>query len=162
MELMRVWVLRVTVCAMVLAVAEAVMPDGTVKKVGKLTGGLLLTLVLLQPLLSLDEGDLQTLADSVQTSGFSQEALAEQAAAPMKGLIEEELGAYIEEKGTALGLTCTAQVECVTGEGGVPVPSRVTVTGSWTQAQQQTLSQVITQDLGLQREAQIYRKEGTP
>lgn len=162
MELMRVWVLRVTVCAMVLAVAEAVMPDGTVKKVGKLTGGLLLTLVLLQPLLSLDEGDLEALADSVQTSGVSQAALAEQAAAPMKGLIEEELGAYIEEKGTALGLTCTAQVVCTTGEDGVPVPSRVTVTGSWTQAQQQALRQTITQDLGLQREAQIYRKEGTP
>lgn len=162
MELMRVWVLRVTVCAMVLAVAEAVMPDGAVKKVGKLTGGLLLTLVLLQPLLSLDEGDLEALADSVQTIGVSQAALAEQAAAPMKGLIEEELGAYIEEKGTALGLTCTAQVVCITGEDGVPVPSRVTVTGSWTQAQQQALRQTITQDLGLQREAQIYRKEGTP
>lgn len=162
MELIRVWILRVTVCAMVLAVAEALMPEGAVKKVGKLTGGLLLMLVLLQPLLSLEAGDLEALADSVQTGAVSQAALADQAAAPMKALIEEELSAYIEEKGTALGVTCTAQVVCVTGEDGVPVPSRVTLSGQWTQDQQRALSQTITQALGLEREAQIYRKEGTP
>ena len=40
MELIRTWILSVTVSAIVIAVAEALMPPGAVKKVGKLTGGL--------------------------------------------------------------------------------------------------------------------------
>ncbi len=160
MELICTWIIRVTVCAMVLAAAEALMPDGAVRRVGKFTGGLLLAIVLLQPLLTLDRWDLLDLADSVQTGALSQEDLQARAAEPMKAGIEAELGAYIEEKGTALGLTCTAQVECVTGEDGVPVPSRVIVSGPLTQEQQAELAQVITRDLGLEREAQIYRKEG--
>ena len=44
MELIRTWILSVTVSAIVIAVAEALMPPGAVKKVGKLTGGLILVL----------------------------------------------------------------------------------------------------------------------
>ena len=45
MELIRTWILSVTVSAIVIAVAEALMPPGAVKKVGKLTGGLILVLM---------------------------------------------------------------------------------------------------------------------
>ena len=44
MELIRTWILSVTVSAMVIAVAQALMPAGAVKKVGQLTGGLILVL----------------------------------------------------------------------------------------------------------------------
>ena len=39
----------------------------------------------------------------------------------MKGIIEEELEAYIVDKGEALGADCTAQVTCTPGEGEVPL-----------------------------------------
>ena len=58
MELLRTWVLGVTAASLVIAVGEALMPQGTVKKVGRLTGGLILVLVLLQPVARLDYGDL--------------------------------------------------------------------------------------------------------
>ena len=54
MEVLRTWVLAVTAAALVIAVADALMPQGTVKQVGKLTGGLILVLVLLQPVAGLD------------------------------------------------------------------------------------------------------------
>lgn len=38
MTLLRTWIVSVTACAMVIAAAEALMPDGAVKRVGKLTG----------------------------------------------------------------------------------------------------------------------------
>ena len=44
MEIIRTWLLSVTVSAMVIAAAEALMPAGAVKRVGKLTGGLILVL----------------------------------------------------------------------------------------------------------------------
>ena len=58
MELIRTWILSVTVSAIVIAVAEALMPPGAVKKVGKLTGGLILVLGILQPLVTMDYEDL--------------------------------------------------------------------------------------------------------
>ena len=68
MTLLRTWILSVTACAMVIAAAEALMPDGAVKRVGKLTGGLILVLGLLQPLVKLDYEDwLDDL--SAQTAG---------------------------------------------------------------------------------------------
>lgn len=50
MEIIRTWLLSVTVSAMVIAAAEALMPAGAVKRVGKLTGGLILCWGILQPL----------------------------------------------------------------------------------------------------------------
>ena len=54
MELIRTWILTVTVSALVIAGAEALMPQGSVKRVGKLTGGLILVLGILQPLVTMD------------------------------------------------------------------------------------------------------------
>ena len=49
MTLLRTWILSVTACAMVIAAAEALMPDGAVKRVGKLTVALIILLGQLQP-----------------------------------------------------------------------------------------------------------------
>ena len=65
MTLIRTWLLSVTVSAMVIAVAEALMPEGSVKRVGKLTGGLILILGLLQPLTHLSYDDLYDLVEGL-------------------------------------------------------------------------------------------------
>ncbi len=162
MELIRTWILTVTVSALIIAAAEALMPEGAVKKVGKLTGGLILVLGILQPLVSMDYQDLYDMVNTLPAGSIRQESLAEAAADPMKGIIEEELGAYIVDKGAELGLECTAQVECAAGEEGVPTPQRVTVSGPFTQSQKERLIQWITEDLGIPREYQIYISEETP
>lgn len=162
MELIRAWVLTVTVSALVVAAAEALMPEGAVKKVGKLTGGLILVLGILQPLMSMDYQALYDQAATLPAGGLSRESLTEAAADPMKGIIEAELSAYIVDKGAELGLSCTAQVECAAGEEGLPTPRQVTVSGPFTQSQKERLMEYITQDLGIPRELQFYRNEATP
>lgn len=161
MELIRTWILTVTVSALIIAAAEALMPEGSVKKVGKLTGGLILVLGILQPLVSMDYQALYDMVNTLPAGSISQESRIEAAEDPMKGIIEEELGAYIVDKGAELGLACTAQVECAAGEEGIPTPQRVTVTGPFTQSQKEALIQYITQDLGISREYQIYVSEET-
>ncbi|MGM9578797.1 MAG: stage III sporulation protein AF [Evtepia sp.] len=162
MELIRTWILTVTVSALVIAGAEALMPQGSVKRVGKLTGGLILVLGILQPLVTLDYDQLYDLVNTLPAGSIRQETLDQAAQEPMKGIIEEELAAYIVDKGARLGLTCTARVTCETGEDGVPLPKSVTVAGAMTPDQREQLSQIITQDLGLAREDQIYISEETP
>ncbi|MDD7288439.1 MAG: stage III sporulation protein AF [Clostridiales bacterium] len=162
MELIRTWILTVTVSALVIAGAEALMPQGSVKRVGKLTGGLILVLGILQPLVTMDYDQLYDLVNTLPAGSIRQETLDQAAREPMKGIIEEELAAYIVDKGAQLGLTCTARVTCETGEDGVPLPKSVTVTGTMSPDQQEQLCQAITQDLGLAREDQIYISEETP
>ena len=119
MTLLRTWIVSVTACAMVIAAAEALMPDGAVKRVGKLTGGLILVLGLLQPLVKLDYDDWLDDLPAQTAGAVTQEELEGAAYAPMKSIIERELSAYIVDKGAQLGVTCTAQVVCETGEDGV-------------------------------------------
>lgn len=160
--MIRTWLLSVTVSAMVIAGAEALMPDGAVKRVGKLTGGLILVLGILQPLVTMDYEDLYDMVTALPAGAIRQEELEENTYEAMKGIIEEELNAYIVDKGKQLGADCTAQVVCTPGEGEIPVPTQVTVTGDLTQGQKAELSTYLDQELGIPREAQIYRSEEVP
>ena len=131
------------------------MPAGAVKRVGKLTGGLILVLGILQPLVTMDYEDLYDMVSSLPAGAISQETLEEKTYEPMKGIIEEELSAYIVDKGEQLGASCS-------GEGELPVPIRATVTGQLTQGQKQDLSHYMEEELDIPREAQIYRNEELP
>ncbi len=136
MTIIRTWLLSVTVSAMVIAVAEALMPEGSVKKVGRLTGGLILILGLVQPLVRLDYDDLYDLVNSLPAGSIRQEALVEESSQALKTGIEQE--------------------------HGIPVPERVTVSGALTGAQKEALSAYLEKELGLPREAQLYSNEGSP
>lgn len=162
MEIIRTWLLSVTVSAMVIAGAEALMPAGPVKRVGKLTGGLILVLGILQPLVTMDYEDLYEMVTTLPAGTIRQEEVEESTYEAMKGIIEEELSAYIVDKGEQLGVRCGAQVVCAPGEGEVPVPQQATVTGVFTPDQKAALSAYLSQELGIPREAQIYRSEEVP
>ncbi len=159
MELLRTWVLGVTAASLVIAVGEALMPRGTVKKVGRLTGGLILVLVLLQPLAKLEGRNLYDQMASLPDGVLTQENLAEQTSLPLEEGIEAELSAYIAEKGAALGCPCTALVDCIPDDEGVPIPDRVTVIGIFTPTQREELQALIVQDLGIEPENQQFREE---
>ena len=156
MDIIRSWIMTVTVSAMIIAVAEVLMPKGAVKTVGKLTGGLVLMLGILQPLLSLDYeqmllelGDLST--DSVaigQAQGVAQNNL-------LVGIIESELSAYVLDKAQSLGYSCEVQIVCRLGENNVPYPVQAQLTGL-TSAQQETMAAFLEVELGLTRDRQVY------
>ena len=152
MELLRTWITGVTVAAVILAAAQALMPEGAVKRVGRLTGGLVLVLALLQPLTALDYGRLSDAA-----AGLPAPAEAEMGDT-MKPIIEQELAAYIVDKGKALGADLACAVTCVTDENGVPVPRGAVVTGSLTRTQRESLSAILDRDLGIPSEAQTFRE----
>lgn len=157
MDILRTWILSVTVSAMVIAAAQALMPEGAVKRAGRLTGGLILVLGLMQPLVSMDYGDLYDLVTALPVGAVTQQDLEAQTYDSMKEIIEAELATYIVDKGEELGFACTAQVTCEMGSGNVPVPACAAVTGSLTPAQQSALSDWMASDLGIPPEAQTYR-----
>ena len=100
--LIRQWLTAVVLVTMLLSVAQTLVPEGTVRKITSFIGGLLLLVVMLQPLLRTDLG---------------------------QG-IAERTAAYISDKAAGLGLTVTVRVETEPGADGTPLPERVYLEGT--------------------------------
>ena len=63
------------------------------------------------------------------------------------------------EKAAQLGLDCGVRVECRRSAEGLYLPDRTEVTGLRTAGAQEQLIRVISEDLGVPAERQIYREE---
>ncbi len=162
MTLFREWLLAVTAAAMLVALACAMIPEGAIRKIGRLTGGLLLLLVILHPLDNMDyavlsrslsqiRGDLRGYEGVPQTGNYTL----------MKSIIEARSAAYIIDKAAQMGIVCQAEVLCrAEGEDWYPCPVSVTVTGMLNDAQRERLSRMIEADLAIPAQAQSYQLEG--
>ena len=136
LELIRHWLVGITCAAMLVALAESLIPAGSIRRIARLTGGLVLLAAILNPLLKLD------------TTEEENEIL-------MKDIIEEQSGAYIQDKAAALGIDCQVTVEA-DGEEEWPIPQSVTVMGSLTAEQQEALERTIEEDFAIPAERQRY------
>lgn len=155
MSFLKDWLLGVTAAALAVALAQALIPEGAVKKAGTLVGALALLLAVLEPLakwepgsLSLPEGSLPAVED-VRSGGEE----------VMKTLIAQKTGAYIVDKGSALGCPCTVRVSVAQDENGWSVPWSVELSGRWTPQAKRELSQAISEELGIPAQRQSFQEE---
>lgn len=152
--------MAVIAVSLLCAVADALMPPGAVRRVGKLVCGLVLLGAVLSPVAGLDVESGRQWLDGYLASVRNREAeLTETVESQMKGIIEQEYAAYIVDKAAELGLTCTARVECELSEDGLYLPVRTEVAGLETAGGQEKLIRVIETDLGVPAERQFYREE---
>lgn len=157
------WLTGITCAALIAALAERLTPAGPVRRIGRLTCGLVLLTVLLAPLLPLREDALsRALTEYRLELGDYRQALEEESRAAMKSIIEEQCAAYIQDKAAALGIPCAVQVEAEELEDGWPVPRHVTVEGSITQEQQDALIALIEAEFAVPAEEQVYISQEEP
>jgi len=155
MSFLREWLLGITAAALAVALAQALTPEGAIKKTARLAGGLVLLLAVVNPLKSFVPEVLPTpgdLAPSPETAASGGEEV-------MKTLIAQKAGAYIVDKGLALGCACTARVTVAEDENGWPVPWSAEVWGQWTEKGKAELSQTIAQELDIPAQRQSFREE---
>lgn len=159
----REWLLTIISASLLCAVADSLMPDGSVKQVGKLVRGLVLLCAVLMPAAHFDLADgQQWMEDYLATLEQQEEELREQYGMGLKAVIEEECAAYIVDKAADLGVICTAQVYCRL-EDGLYLPDETQVTGKFTDVAQSQLTQLIWEDLGVPAVRQtFYDGEGPP
>lgn len=154
------WLTAVISVSLLCAVAGALMPQGAVKRVGRLVCGLVLLAAILSPLAELDVEAGQRWLDSYLDSVDLRETeLRETVNSQLKIIIEQKYTAYIVDKAAQLGLSCSARVECRETEEGLYLPVRAEVTGSWTVSAQGRLSQILSEELGIPIQSQIYINE---
>ena len=155
MDLLRTWLFGLTAVSALLALAESLVTQEGIRRVLRLAGGVLMILVLLQPVVRMDLGDLRLSPDALrQEAEALEEEYARQQEAALETGIEEELASYIWDKAQALGLSCQVRVTVETGADGIPVPRSVTVTGAYSE----DLSEIIETDLGIPREQQNWQE----
>lgn len=165
MDWMSTWLVSITSAAILAALADALAPQGTPRRILRLACGLLLLLAVLGPVKKLEAADLTEIIEKYQGEYFGyEETLARQSEDMTKGIIEERAGAYILDKATGLGLKgCSVSVSCRTAEGEeFPVPWRVTVRGRGDEEAWRALREAITSDFAIEVENQTFERVDAP
>lgn len=152
MTFLRSWLLSIVACAVLVSLAEHLTDGGTMKKIVRFTGGMLLMLAMLRPLLRLDlstfEVDISSYREAVSQLEL---ALTQQREDALSARIAAETEAYIEDKADELGLSVRAKVK-MEEEDGVPLPVSVTLYGTENAA----LADYIERELGIAKEDQLW------
>ena len=158
-ELVRQWLLGVACTALVMAVADSLAPEGSVKKICRLAGGLALLLAAVGPLIRLNSGELSQMLEEHRALIQSyEETLKEQNNLFYQTIIEESTAAYIVDKAEEMGISCQAEVTFSYDEDGVPCPWEVTAWGDWTDRARVALARLLEDDLGVPPQRQHYEE----
>lgn len=156
----RGWLLAVISASLICALADALMPPGAVRRVGRLVCGLVLLGAILPPLASLDlSGGRRWLEDYLASLEDREAELTQTVNSQMKIIIEQEYAAYIVDKAAGLGLTCELRVECGLSEEGLYLPARAEVSGPLTEEEQAQVFRMIEEDLGVPESELLYITE---
>lgn len=153
---MEQWVLGVTCASLVMVVSGALVQGSGGKRVCKLVGSLLLLLVTVGPVLGLSQQDWEELLElDSNVMEEAEQALSEQNNLMYESIIVQETEAYILDKAEALGVQCQVEV-VVQWEDELPKPWEVELTGTWSQAQKDSLSHMLQEDLGIPPQRQRF------
>lgn len=161
-ETIRDWLIGIIAAAMLLAVTGSFTPAGTIRKIGRLTGGLVMMLAMLRPVAGVDLSSLSaSLTEYRAQVGAYEDALQETNEALMKVIIEERTGAYILERANALGIKCTATVLCKTSDDGTPYPYEAVIEGDLSPGDKTTLLSMLEGELAIPKERVYWKTEET-
>lgn len=155
MDAVREWLTAVIMVTMLLSVAQTLVPEGRIRKIFSFSGGLVLMLVLLQPVLEMDPDAMTWRPESYEKQiRACREELEQSARTEWETIIEQETTAYILDKADALGLEISAEVQAETREEGLPV-----LTAELTGEPSEILEKYLTEELGIPRERQVWSHE---
>lgn len=153
MDAFRIWLIGLMAVALIFTVLSAVLPEGSVKKIAGVTGGLVLLLVILRGVGQLDLGQLQLSYDDCSRQINERiEAFQEKSRRDMDLLIQERCSAYISEQAQTFGLVCSPRVETEQAEENVFIPVSVTMDISYHAG----LSQIMAENLGIDAQHQKW------
>lgn len=154
---MKQYLLGVISAAVIGGIVTKLLGDkGAQGAIGKLIAGLFLTFTVLSPLRDFRMEGLTDLVDPYTEKAQSAAQEGEkQTAAAISKRIKQACEAYILDKAeqldTELAVTVTLD------DGALPTPVGITLTGNISPNSKKTLQDIITQDLGIPREAQIWK-----
>ena len=153
----REWLTSVVAVSLLLAAAQSLVPEGSIKRIASFTGGLALLLILLRPLGAM--GEYAGLSLDFERVSREIDARVEELQGEENTLLAEGIAsrtaAYIWDKAVSLGVSVEVSVETAPGEDGVPIPWAAEVTGP----RSEELAVYMERELGIPRERQVWHEE---
>lgn len=155
MQAIREYLVRVTAAALLCGVAGKLLPGGSVGAVLKMICGILMALLVVNPVLKLELSELTDFADRITMEADDAVAEGEQQAqtALCEGIIVQTR-AYIQDKANELGAELLVEVELTNDQ--IPVPCGVTLQGQISPYAKSVLSDYLEKSLGIRAEAQTW------
>lgn len=156
MESIREYLIGVVVAAVLCGIVTALVGQkGAVGTVIKFLCGLLMTLAVLSPLTKISLDNLWGWTEDFSQAGkdlvSAGENMAEEA---YRTGIKERTESYILEKARSMGTELTVEVNLSPTDA--PIPVGVTLTGSISPYAKERLSQMLEQELGIDRKEQVW------
>ena len=152
-DAVREWIRSIV---MLLSVGQAMVPEGQIRKIFSFSGGLVLVIVLLHPVLGLEGSVLIEPLEVYERQIFKQkEELEQLVRAEQETIIEENLTAYISDKAEALEEGGAVRIRAETAEDGT-----VTLSAELVGQPSEPLTEYLEQELGIPRERQVWIHEG--
>ncbi len=154
MGALKEYLLSVTAAAVACTLVQRMLlGKGSAEAMIKILTGILMALTVLGPITQIRLPDLSELPFSVQAQAAVLDG-EETARAALSEGISTRVEAYILEKAAALGLQLTVDVEL--SRDPIPVPVRVYLQGNVSPYARQKLQTMIREDLGIDKENQIW------
>lgn len=159
MEGIRNYLLSVVAVCMITVIAGVMIQKGSLQKIVRLIGGILVLLVAIRPLLTLDmEKISEYLQELNATYSFDTENIKSTQLELMRERVKASSEAYIENKAKELG--GMLQAEVTLSDGDYPVPVGVTLIGTLTPEQARAVSEYIETALNIPASLQEWRLYG--
>ncbi len=152
----RQYLLSVISAALLCAILDGILgKKGTLGAVTKLVCGIFMMLTIVGPWANIR---LDGFLDTVDGLSLDGEMVSAQASAEaresMAAVIKEQTEAYILDKAKSMGVQLTVEVSLDGSD--VPLPVGVTISGSISPYGKRKLTEIISQDLGIEAEEQIW------
>lgn len=152
MELLQEYLVSLTAAALLTAICQAVMPSGTVKRVGSFTCAMLLFVVTVRPILRTDYSQILSRWESAYTAMAVHDLTLEETSDSLtEQLIARQTGAYIQSKAEGRGIRCQVIVTC-RWENKLPVPYGVEWVGEFDPHCRELLVSLTEEELGIPAE----------
>lgn len=151
------YLLSLVVIGFLGAVAQAMIPNGALKKCVGFASGLLLILYAVRPMSELEIKDIAQSIGRVQVSEkYSTSGIEADNRRIISGIIKEKCETYIWDKATQLGMHPSKIMVKISEDAAYPYPSGSRIQGEFTPMQKQHLSEFIEREFAITAENQEW------
>ena len=156
MDAIREYLIGVVAAALLCGIITTIIgTKGTVGVAVKLLSGLLMLLAVIRPWTSITFDGFFDWSEGIAADGTGIVTSGEMMAEEAYHLgIKKQIESYILDKARALD--CNLKVEVILSDGSIPVPKQVRLTGELSPYARRTLTNEITQHLGIDQEDLIW------
>lgn len=159
MEAIRNYLLSVVAVCMITVIAGVLIQKSSLQKIVRLLGGILVLLVAVRPLLSLDMGKISAYLQELNAGyHFDVDGIKLTQNELLRQQVKQSAEKYIENEAKQIG--GMLQAEVVLSDDEYPIPTSVTLIGTLTPEQVQTLSAYIETALNIPVNRQEWRLYG--